>query len=105
MSGSVMATRKPGARTRESPRGFMRRSATRRPWSTWFEAFWAHPERVFDVAARAATPSFARMDPQVVDRVLRELRCDLDNGAWDTRHGELRALDSYDAGLRLVINP
>jgi hypothetical protein len=45
------------------------------------------------------------MDPQIVDRVLRELRRDLDNGVWDTRHGELRTLDSYDAGLRLVINP
>jgi hypothetical protein len=31
-----------------------------------FEAFWAHPERVFDPAARAATSSFARMDPQIV---------------------------------------
>ena len=70
-----------------------------------FEAFWAHPERVFDPAARAATSSFARIDPQIVDRVLRELRRDLDTGAWDTRHGQLRTLDSYDAGLRLVINP
>jgi hypothetical protein len=28
---------------------------------------------------------------------------DLDGGAWDARHGQLRALDSYDAGLRLVV--
>ncbi len=68
------------------------------------EAFWAHPERVFDPVARAATSSFARMDTQVVDRVLRELRRDLDTGARDDRHGELRSLDSCDVGLRLVIN-
>jgi hypothetical protein len=70
-----------------------------------FEAFWAHPERVFDPAARGATSSFARMDPHIVDRVLRELRRDLDNGTWDARHGELRTLDSYDVGLRLIIKP
>lgn len=70
-----------------------------------FEAFWAHPERVFDPAARAATSSFARMDPTIVDRVLTELRRDLDSGAWDARHGELRTLDTYDAGLRLVTHP
>lgn len=34
-----------------------------------FEAFWAHPERTFDPVARSATSSFARMDPQIVDRV------------------------------------
>ena len=67
-------------------------------------AFWAHPERVFDAEARAATSSFARMESRVVDRVLHELRRDLDSGAWDVRHGELRALDSYDVGLRLLIN-
>jgi hypothetical protein len=28
---------------------------------------------------------------------------DLVSGAWDERHGQLRALDAYDAGLRLVV--
>lgn len=69
-----------------------------------FEAFWAHPERVFDPTARAATSSFARMAPQIVDRVLGDLRSDLDSGVWDARHGALRMLDSYDVGLRLVTN-
>jgi hypothetical protein len=27
---------------------------------------------------------------------------DLESGAWDERHGELRALSEYDAGLRLI---
>ena len=77
----------------------------RRDTPDWMcEAFWAHPERVFDASARAATSSFARMAPQVVDRVLHELRRDLDNGTWDARHVDLRTRESYDVGLRLITN-
>jgi SAM-dependent methyltransferase len=66
-------------------------------------AMWAHPERVLDPAARASTSGFARMAPQVVERVVRELGRDLADGSWDRRHGQLRALPEYDAGLRLVV--
>src|SRR5690348_16724898 len=62
-------------------------------------SFWAHPERVLDPAARAATSGFARMDTAVVDRVVGSVRRDLESGAWDRRHGHLRRLRSYDAGL------
>jgi hypothetical protein len=67
--------------------------------------FWAHPERVLDPAARAATSAFARMDPAVVELVVDRLRADLESGVWDARHGNLRRLDAYDAGLRLVVSP
>ncbi len=67
-------------------------------------SFWAHPERVLDDAARAATSGFARMAPDIVSRVVAEVRRDLDDGTWDARHGHLRALDAYDAGLRLIVN-
>jgi SAM-dependent methyltransferase len=67
-------------------------------------SFWAHPERVLDQAARNATSGFARMDPGVIDRVVAAVRRDLDDGTWDARHGHLRELTAYDAGLRLVIN-
>ena len=70
-----------------------------------FAAFWAHPERVLDPVARAATSGFARMDPTVVERVVARLRADLESGAWDDRHGDLRRLGAYDAGLRLVVSP
>jgi SAM-dependent methyltransferase len=69
-----------------------------------FGAFWAHPERVLDPRARAATSGFARMDPEIVERVDRELRADLASGRWDERHGHLRELDAYDAGMRLVVS-
>jgi SAM-dependent methyltransferase len=68
-------------------------------------AFWAHPERVLDPAARAATSGFARMDPTVVARVVARLGADLESGAWDAHHGDLRRLSAYDAGLRLVVSP
>jgi SAM-dependent methyltransferase len=67
-----------------------------------FASFWAHPERVLDDAARAATSGFARLDPAVAARAVAALRRDLEDGTWDARHGHLRALEAYDAGLRLV---
>jgi SAM-dependent methyltransferase len=69
-----------------------------------FGAFWAHPERVLDADARAATSGFARMEPHVVERVDRAVREDLASGLWDARHGHLRELDEYDAGMRLVVS-
>ncbi|HEY1480059.1 MAG TPA: class I SAM-dependent methyltransferase [Gaiellales bacterium] len=67
-------------------------------------SFWAHPERVLDADARAATSGFARMPSAVVERVDRELRADLESGRWDERHGHLRELDEYDAGMRLIVS-
>lgn len=67
-------------------------------------SFWAHPERVLDAAARQATSGFARMPSAVVERVVAAVGRDLADGTWDARHGDLRRLDAYDAGLRLLLN-
>lgn len=66
-------------------------------------SFWAHPERVLDANARAATSGFARMSTNVVDRVVSTVSRDLASGLWDDRYGHLRNLDSLDVGLRLVV--
>jgi hypothetical protein len=66
-------------------------------------SFWAHPERVLDANARAATSGFARMPTNVVDRVIAEVSRDLASGRWDERYGHLRKLDALDVGLRLVV--
>jgi SAM-dependent methyltransferase len=66
-------------------------------------SFWAHPERVLDAEARAATSGFARMPPPVVDRVVAAIARDLVDGTWDRRHGTLRSLEEFDAGLRLIV--
>lgn len=66
-------------------------------------SFWAHPERVLDEDARAATSGFARASPDVVERVASAVRRDLEDGTWDARYGHLRKLSEYDAGLRLIV--
>ena len=65
-------------------------------------SFWAHPERVLDESARNATSGFARLPPGVVARCATAVTDDLASGAWDQRHGHLRALDELDVGLRLI---
>ncbi len=67
-------------------------------------SFWAHPERVLDERARNATSGFARMEPAVVERVVAQVKRDLESGAWDARHGALRRRESCDVGFRLLIN-
>jgi SAM-dependent methyltransferase len=66
-------------------------------------SFWAHPERVLDPDARAATSGFARMPREVVDRVVAEVSRDLADGTWDRRYGRLRGLNELDVGLRLIV--
>ena len=66
-------------------------------------SFWAHPERVLDPEARRSVSGFARLPPEVVDRVVAAVERDLRDGTWEARHGHLRELDDYDAGLRLVV--
>ena len=65
-------------------------------------SFWCHPERVLDPGARRATSGFARLDPDAEARGLGRLADDLSSGAWDRRHGSLRALREHDCGLQLV---
>lgn len=44
------------------------------------------------------------MSLAVVDRVVANVRRDLDDGTWSARQGHLQSLEEYDAGLRLVAN-
>jgi hypothetical protein len=44
------------------------------------------------------------MNPDLVERVVRSVRSDLESGAWDKRHGHLRHQDTLDVGLRLILN-
>ena len=75
-----------------------------RDTSDWMlGSFWAHPERVLDANARAATSGFARMPTNVVDRVVAEVTRDLASGLWGERYGHLRKLEALDVGLRLIV--
>jgi SAM-dependent methyltransferase len=66
-------------------------------------SFWAHPERVLDPDARAATSGLALMPTDTIDRLVDQLSHDLRSGEWDRRWGHLRSLHEFDAGLRLVV--
>lgn len=65
-------------------------------------SFWAHPERVLNPAARAATSGFAKQSRSVVHRVVSDVERDLKSGLWEERYGHLRRLSEYDAGLRMI---
>jgi hypothetical protein len=67
-------------------------------------SYWAHPERVPNADARNATSGFARMTPEVIDRVVAAVGQDLASGEWDERYGHLRQLDTFDVGMRLIVN-
>jgi hypothetical protein len=66
-------------------------------------ALWSRPEAVLDPGARAATSGFARMDRTREAAGVARLARDLETGAWDRRHGNLRSLAELDVGLRLLV--
>jgi hypothetical protein len=70
----------------------------------FFEAFWRRPEALLDPAVRASQSMWALLAPGVEERIVARLAADLGSGAWDAEHGHLRAMDSFDGSLRLVIS-
>lgn len=66
-------------------------------------AFWRRPEAYLDPAVRTGSSSFRLLAG--LDGGLRRLADDLASGAWDSRHGDLRELEEYDAGYRLIVAP
>jgi SAM-dependent methyltransferase len=70
----------------------------------FFEAFWRRPEGLLDPAVRAAQSMWALLDAEVEQRIVKRLAAALDSGAWDDEHGHLRAQESFDGALRLVIS-
>jgi SAM-dependent methyltransferase len=70
----------------------------------FFEAFWRRPEALLDPEVRAAQSIWALLAPDVERRIVARLADGLQSGAWDAEHGHLRAQDSLDGALRLVIS-
>jgi hypothetical protein len=71
----------------------------------FLEAFFSRPEAYLDPDVRRAQSAWKRMPAGVEQRVVSALRADLESGAWDRRHGELRTVAAHDGGLRLVVSP
>jgi SAM-dependent methyltransferase len=70
----------------------------------FFEAYWNRPEVLLDPDVRAGQSVWKHLDPGVEEEIVERLRAELESGAWDRDHGHLRALDSFDGALRLVIS-
>jgi SAM-dependent methyltransferase len=70
----------------------------------FFEAFWRRPERLLDPAVRASQSIWALLEPGEERRIVTRLAAALDSGEWDAAHGRLRAMESFDGALRLVIS-
>jgi SAM-dependent methyltransferase len=70
----------------------------------FLEAHYARPEAYLDPALRAAQSVWPRLPEGVEQRALAALSADLALGAWDARHGHLRAQFAYDGSLRLVVS-
>jgi len=66
-------------------------------------SYWNRPEAYLEPEVRAGMSSFAQLDREAVARGTERLRRDLESGAWDARHGHLRAMSEIDLGYRLLV--
>jgi SAM-dependent methyltransferase len=64
-------------------------------------AYWRRPAAYLDPRIRSGSSSFWAIGN--VEGGLQKLAMDLDSGEWERRYAALLALDTYDAGYRLVI--
>lgn len=67
-------------------------------------AGWRRPELYLDPVVRACMSGFAIADQSVVNQGVGALMSDLNNGAWDRKHGWLKRFDHYDVGYRFIVS-
>jgi len=65
--------------------------------------FWNRPEAYLDPVVQDGISFFAQLDAESRLRGTQRLRADLASGAWDERHGHLRAAATLDIGYRLLV--
>ncbi len=76
------------------------------PWDCvdgFYHAFWRRPEAYLDEHIRSGMSIWARVGPEVENRVVNDLRADLASGRWAERNGHLAGLDVAELGLRLLV--
>jgi SAM-dependent methyltransferase len=66
-------------------------------------AYWRRPAAYLDPGVRQCISGLARLPAKDLDPGLKQLREDLDSGAWQIRHRDLNNLNAIEAGLRLVV--
>jgi SAM-dependent methyltransferase len=76
------------------------------PWDCldgFFHAHWRRPEAYLVERVRRGTSVWARLGPEIEDRVVHALRSDLESGRWRARNRELLELEEAELGARLLI--
>jgi hypothetical protein len=76
------------------------------PWDCCdgnFPSYWRRPEAYLDEQVRRPVSVWHQVGPAVEERVVRDLRADLESGRWAERNQELLDLDEIDLGGRLLI--
>ncbi|SDC18281.1 class I SAM-dependent methyltransferase [Actinokineospora iranica] len=76
------------------------------PWDCadgFLEAYWRRPEAYLDENVRRGLSIWARVGPDIEQRVVRGLRADLASGQWAERNRDLADLDTAELGLHLLI--
>lgn len=65
-------------------------------------AGWRQPQVYLDPNIRAGMSCFRLADADVVKRGVSQLKQDLSSGRWQTKYGEIQALEWFDPGYRLL---
>jgi hypothetical protein len=65
-------------------------------------ALWDRPELFLEPAVLRNSSLWHRLPADAIERGQRQLRADLQSGAWDRKYGHLRDLPELDIGLRLL---
>lgn len=65
-------------------------------------AGWRRPEIYLNPEVRAGISALALADVNEVEKGVRLLQEDLNNGRWDEKYGEIRKLTQIDAGYRFL---
>jgi len=76
------------------------------PWDCvdgFFEAYWRRPQAYLDEGVRCGISAWAKLGPEVEQRVVRSLGEDLASGRWGERNRDVASLATADLGLRLLI--
>ena len=68
-----------------------------------FPSYWRRPEAYLDERVRRPVSVWHQVGRAVEERVVRDLRADLESGRWAERNTELLDLDEMDLGGRLLI--
>ena len=64
---------------------------------------WCRPELYLDIKVHNGISSFAKMSTEAIQMGVEQLSKDLQTGNWEKKYGELKQLESYDAGYRIIV--